>query len=177
MVFFFSGWIQSMSGFQSHCRSALSVVWRFWCCSVVSSCDGSGVGCFCCRVWRSDVTVGLHWELLQGVCCLLHSVTLLWNVENMWWGPTVLLYWKNRNQDLWGTRCYPTITVNKYMWLNELYNKKGQVVFRQRFCFIYICFLSLYSLLTKCNLAKKRICMKKLPCHFKLNIYSFIFTH
>lgn len=102
MGFFFSGWTQSMSGFQSHCRSALSVVWRFWCCSVVSSCDGSGVGCFCCRVWRSDVAVGLHWELLQGVCRLLHSVTLLWNTENVWLNTTVLLYWNNLNQDFWG---------------------------------------------------------------------------
>lgn len=82
---------QSLSGFQSHCQSALclwwiDVFWRRWlltvrCSSVVSSWDRSGVWGFCCGVWGGDLTVGLHREVLHGVCGLLHCFTFLWNTE------------------------------------------------------------------------------------------------
>lgn len=79
---------QSWSGFKSRCQSAVCGCFpeksapTVGCSSVVSSCDGMGGVCgFCCRVWGGALAVGLHWELLHGVCGLLHRFTLLWNTD------------------------------------------------------------------------------------------------
>lgn len=60
--------------------------------SVVSSWARSGVWAFCRRFRGGGLAVGVHRELLHGVCGLLDCFSLIWNTNTVWLGLALLFY-------------------------------------------------------------------------------------